>query len=266
MLNQITPLILTYNEEPNIARTLSKLAWARAVVIVDSHSSDGTRDAAVAQHPGVKWFERAFTEHSEQWNFGLEQTGINTEWVLALDADFVLTDALVDELTKLAPDAGVNGYEASFVYCISGQPLRGAAYPPVVVLYRRAAAKYLQDGHTQRIRVAGAVKPLVHHILHDDRKPLSRWLASQIRYMRLEAEKLKNMPVSQLTAADRVRRMVVIAPPLMFLYCLIVKGGVLDGWRGVYYALQRTTAELILSLNIVDRLVHRNDRGSRNVR
>ena len=266
MLNQITPLILTYNEEANIARTLSKLTWARNVVIVDSNSSDGTRAAAVAQHPGVKWFDRAFTQHSEQWNFGLEQTGIETEWVLALDADFVLTDALVDELARLAPDPDVGGYEASFVYCISGEPLRGAAYPPVVVLYRRAAGKYHQDGHTQRVRVAGAVKPLLHPILHDDRKPLSRWIASQIQYMRLEAEKLESTPASELTLADRARRMIVVAPPLMFLYCLIAKGGILDGWRGVYYALQRTTAELILSLNIIDRLVHRNDRHSRIVR
>ena len=104
MLNDITPLILTFNEAPNIERTLGQLAWARDVVIVDSMSTDRTRELATARHPGVRWFERPFTTHAEQWNFGLEETSISTEWVLALDADFVLSDALVEELKQLRPE------------------------------------------------------------------------------------------------------------------------------------------------------------------
>ena len=260
MLNEITPVILTFNEAPNIARTMSKLGWAREVVIVDSKSADLTRELAVAQHPGVRWFERAFTTHAEQWNFALEHTGITTAWVLALDADFVLTDALVDELQKLRSDTAVAGYEASFIYCIDGKPLRGAAYPPVTVLFRRSLATYLQDGHTQRVRVEGAVQRLTHPIFHDDRKPLSHWLAAQSRYMRLEADKLANTPSHALTGVDRVRKMIVIAPAAMFFYCLIAKGGILDGWPGIYYALQRSAAELILSLNLVERMVMRHAR------
>jgi glycosyltransferase involved in cell wall biosynthesis len=142
VLNEITPLIITFNEEPNIARTLSKLTWAREVVIVDSYSRDRTRELAAAAHPKVRWFERKFTSHADQWTFALEATGITTEWVLALDADYVLTDALVEELKQLRPAALTNGFEARFVYCIEGQPLRCGAYPPVVVLFRRAHAKY----------------------------------------------------------------------------------------------------------------------------
>lgn len=255
MLNDITPLILTFNEEPNIARTLSKLAWARDVVIVDSHSTDQTRRCAEAAHSGVRWFERSFTTHAEQWNAGLETTNIATEWVLALDADFVLTDGLIDELKALRPDAGTGGFEASFVYCIDGRPLRGALYPPVVVLFRRTQAKYVQDGHTQRVQVSGAVRKLASPILHDDRKPLSHWLAAQARYMRLEAAKLAATPASALTFVDRVRRMIVIAPAAMFVYCLIGKAGILDGKAGLYYAMQRAAAELILSLSILERMV-----------
>lgn len=260
MLIEITPLILTYNEAPNIGRTLSKLAWARDVVIVDSMSVDRTRELATAQHAGVRWFERAFTTHAEQWNFGLDSTSISTEWVLALDADFVVSDALVEELKQLKPQDGVNGYEASFTYCIEGRPLRGAAYPPLVVLFRRSHARYVQDGHTQRVRVDGAVKKLMNHIFHDDRKPLSDWLASQSRYMRLEAEKLSSTPLSALTPADRIRQLIVVAPPAMFFYCLIGKGGILDGWPGFYYAMQRAAAEMILSLHLVERMVARHDR------
>ena len=252
MLNQITPLLLTYNEAPNIGRTLDKLSWARDIVVVDSLSSDET-GAILSRYPNVRVFERAFTTHAEQWNFGLEQTGITTDWVLALDADFVLTDDAVRELTALAPPQAVSGYRASFTYCIDGKPLRSAVYPPVTVLYRRAGAGYLQDGHTQRVRVDGLVLPLTARILHDDRKPLSHWIASQVRYMRLEADKLAWAPSSSLANVDRVRKLIVLAPPLVFLRCLFVGGGILDGWPGLFYALQRATAELILSLSLIER-------------
>jgi glycosyltransferase involved in cell wall biosynthesis len=252
MLNDITPLILTYNESPNIGRTLAALAWARDIVIVDSQSSDDTR-AIAARHPSVRIFERAFTTHEEQWNFGLEQTGITTPWVLALDADFLLTDDVVGEISRLAPAPDVTGYRASFTYCIDGQPLRSAVYPPVTVLYRRGAARYRQDGHTQRVHVTGTVLPLTSPIRHDDRKGLSHWIASQVRYMRLEADKLTAASSHSLGLADRVRKLIVVAPPAVFLYCLFGRGGVLDGWRGLFYALQRATAELILSLSLVER-------------
>ena len=254
MLSQITPLILTYNEAPNLARTLDRLAWARDIVVVDSLSTDDTR-AIAARYPSVRIFERAFTTHAEQWNFGLEQTGIRTDWVLALDADFVLTEDVVREIGALSPPQDVDGYRASFTYCIDGRPLRSAVYPPVTVLYRRARANYRQDGHTQRVHVAGRVGDLSSRILHDDRKPLARWIGSQVKYMRLEAEKLSTTPASSLGVVDRVRRWIVVAPPAMFVHCLFVRGGIRDGWAGVYYALQRSAAELILSLSLAERFV-----------
>jgi glycosyltransferase involved in cell wall biosynthesis len=252
MIAPITPVLLTFNEAPNLARTLARLSFASDIVIVDSGSTDETR-AIAAAHPGVRVFNRPFTTHAEQWNFGLHDTGITTEWVLALDADFVLSDAAVEELASFEPRPGIDGYWASFDYCIGGRPLRGAAYPPVVVLYRRDQARYRQDGHTQRVQVAGALGQLAGRIRHDDRKPLSQWLAAQSRYMRLEVEKLTATPAGALGAIDRVRRLLVVMPPAMFLYCYLVRGGVLDGWAGLYYALQRSAAELILSLYLVER-------------
>lgn len=250
----ITVVILAFNEAPNLARTLSRVSWAKDVVVVDSGSTDDTREIA-ARHSKVRVFERAFTSHADQWNYGLTGTGITTEWVLALDADFVLPDAAIDELARLTPAPDIAGYRASFRYCINGHPLRGAAYPPVVVLYRRAGATYVQDGHTQRVAVPGRIEPLAAPILHDDRKPLRHWLASQIRYQGLEADKLTSAPMSSLGLFDRVRRLVVVAPPAMFCYCYFLRGGALDGTAGLYYALQRTAAELILSLFLVERML-----------
>ena len=247
MLDQITPLILTYNEAPNIARALAGVSWAKDIVVVDSFSDDET--VAIAKSfPQVRVLQRAFDNHRNQWEFGLKETGISTPWVLALDADYVVSNELVAELEQLHPEA--IGYRANFIYCINGKRLRSGIYPPVTVLYRRDAASYVQDGHTQRVAVQGTIGELRAPLMHDDRKSLRRWFRSQARYTELEAQKLIKADATELGLADRMRRWIVVVPPVMLVYCLIVRGGVLDGWQGFYYAFQRTVAELMLSINL----------------
>jgi glycosyltransferase involved in cell wall biosynthesis len=246
MLDQITPLILTYNEAPNIARSLGALSWANDIVVVDSFSDDKTVEIAKS-FPQVRVFLRAFDNHRNQWEFGLKETGISTPWVLALDADYVLSDELTSELKNLTPNTQTAAYRASFVYCINGKKLRSGIYPPVTVLYRREAATYVQDGHTQRVEVDGAIEDLHAPIFHDDRKSLKRWFNSQAKYTELEAQKLRAADPAQLAFADRLRRWRFVVPPVMLVYCLFVRGGILDGWAGFYYAFQRAMAEAMLS-------------------
>src|SRR5664279_1161432 len=100
MLDQITPLIITYNEAPNIRRTLDKLAWARAIVVIDSGSTDETL-AMLRNYPQVNVIHHPFADFASQCNFGL--TKIASPWVLSLDADYELSDELVAELKSLTP-------------------------------------------------------------------------------------------------------------------------------------------------------------------
>jgi glycosyltransferase involved in cell wall biosynthesis len=258
----ITPLILTRNEAPNIARTMAKLAWASDVVVVDSLSDDDTLEI-LRRFRQVRVFQREFDSHAKQWNYGLKETGIRTAWVLALDADYVLSDSLVEELAQLDPGDQVSAYEANFRYLVFGRPLRGSLYPPVNVLFRRDTAQYVQDGHTQRVAVNGEVEHLKSWIFHDDRKPLSSWLLSQDRYMKLEAEHIAEQGWGELGAADRIRRLIWVSPFLVFAYSLLVKRTLLDGRAGLYYALQRMLAECLLALRLLEATVARRhgDRG-----
>ena len=252
MLSSITPVILTFNEAPTLERTLAKLSWATQVVVVDSHSTDDTAKIA-ARHANVRFLARRFDTHANQWNFAISQTAIATDWILSLDADYVLTDALIDELRKLEPPGDIAGYFAAFEYCIGGRPLRGSVYPPAIVLFRKGCGRYAQDGHTQRLELRGNASNLVNRIQHDDRKPMSRWLRSQDRYMELEADKLTAMSLKNLAWPDRIRRFLVLAPALMFIYTLFVRGTIWDGRAGMFYAVQRTVAELILSVRLFQR-------------
>jgi glycosyltransferase involved in cell wall biosynthesis len=248
MLAAITPLILTWNEAPNIGRTLQKLTWAKRIVVVDSFSTDET-EAICRQFPQVEFVQRRFVSFADQCNFGLGL--IRTPWVLSLDADYVLSDGLVAELERLAPGPEA-GYSARFVYCVHGRPLRGSLYPPRTVLYRREGARYRDDGHCHRVQLEGAIGRLRGVIYHDDRKSLSRWLLAQDRYATLEAQKLVATPKRMLSRPDRLRRLVWLAPGLVFFYTLLGKGLLFEGWRGWYYVFERTLAETLLALRLIE--------------
>jgi len=258
MIDKITPILLTYNEQENIDRTLSKLAWARDIVVVDSFSTDNTLEI-LNKYDQVRVYTRTFDSHEKQWNYALKETEIATEWVLALDADYLLSDAFIDELKLLTAKQGVAGYRVGFRYCVWGKPLRGTLYPPVTALYQRKSARYIQDGHTQRVVVDGVIESIKSKILHDDRKPLSRWIQSQDKYARLEAQVMKQADWSELGVADKLRKFVVLAPLMTFLYCYFLKGGLLDGMPGLFYAWQRTLAEIMLSLRLIEQRT--NDKG-----
>ena len=249
-LDEISVLILTYNEERNIGRTLEALTEFTDVVVLDSGSSDSTLKI-VSRYPNARVICRPFDNHATQWNYGL--TGSQRHWVLALDADYVVSKRLVAEIASLRPASTTGGYRVGFRYCVFGRPLSGSLYPPNIALFRRDRAHFIQEGHTQRAVAAGDIHSLEGKIDHDDRKPLSRWLASQANYASLEADHLLGTPWKNLKFQGKVRRLIVIAPLLVPLYCLSIRRGFFDGWPGLYYAMQRGIAEAILAIHLLER-------------
>lgn len=261
----VSVLILSSNEVQNIARTLDALTSFPEVVVLDSCSTDATVEIA-RSYPNVRVVTRAFDRHATQWNYGLTACGIERPWILALDADYALSTSLVEEIDKLPVKTSVAGYRAKFRYCIQGRRLSAALYPPHVVLFQRQKARYVQEGHTQRVIIEGLIADLEGFIDHDDRKPLARWLQSQQKYARLEADHLLNKPQNELRRMDRLRLRGWAAPLLIPLYTLLVKRCLLDGFTGWYYVLQRTLAEIMIALEIGEYKLrkHSNSRIDKN--
>lgn len=260
-LDLITPLILTFNEELNIERNLSKLTWAKRVVIVDSQSTDSTLEI-IKKYPNAEVYQRKFDHHWKQWQFGLTQTGITTEWVLGLDADYVLTDGLIDELKRLESQEGTNGYKIGFQYLVYGERLVRSIYPPVTALFRRTKSFYEEDGHSHKIHVEGGIGRLREYILHDDQKPIERWFEAQIKYAKLESEKILSTPFRDLSFPDRIRKFRIFAPFMVGFYCVFLQGLWLQGRRGFFYSYQRTVAERMLSLFLLDHDLKRGTKKS----
>ncbi len=271
-MESLTAVILSRNEKENIARTLAALPGVEQIVLIDSLSADETVRIARGARSDVRVLERKFDTHTAQWNFGLEQ--VATEWVLTLDADYVLSSELQTEIAGLKPPPDVVGYFAEFEYRIFGHPLRASSYPPRVVLFRVKQARYVDDGHTQTLWIKSAsnelrppfypgkpaaspteetarIEKLASKIYHDDRKPLSHWIQSQDRYAILEARHLLAKPLNELNFQDRLRRRIFFAAPVIFLYLLFGRGLILDGWPGWFYVAQRCVAELLLSMRLL---------------
>jgi glycosyltransferase involved in cell wall biosynthesis len=245
----LTALILTYNERENIDRALDRLQWIKDVIVLDSFSTDETCEIA-KKFPNVRVVQRKFDSFAGQCNYGLSI--IQTEWVLSIDADYLLSDELVSEIRALPDEARTAGYSARFRYCIGGVPLRRSLLPPRTIIYRRSQAIYENEGHGHRVRINGEVAQLNGYIFHDDRKPLRRWLQDQDKYSVVEARHLLATGNSLLPLQDRLRKMIFVGPLIMPFYLLIGYGLILDGWPGWYYVFQRTVAELLLSLRLLE--------------
>ena len=246
----ITPLVLTFNEAPNIGRCLERLRWAARIVVLDSGSTDETAKIVQA-FPNAELHVRPFDDHAAQWNHGLGL--VRSPWVLSLDADYLVPETFPGEVERFLSDDGLDAILVRFRYLVFGRPLRASLYPPRAALFRRDRCRYETDGHTQLLAVRGRSTTVETRFDHDDRKPLGRWLDAQGKYARLEADKLLSTPPPALTIQDRLRRTMVLGPPAVFAYTLIGSGAILDGWPGWYYTCQRTVAEIMLSLHLLDR-------------
>lgn len=254
MINELTVLILTFNEVSNIGRVIERLKWVKSILVVDSYSTDGTLEI-LKKYPQVTVLQRKFDSFANQCNFGLKQ--LTSPWVLSIDSDYILSDELINEIKGLRRDAVISGFSAKFKYCIFGKPLRGSLLPPRILLFKKSDGTYIDDGHAHFVRVKGEVRLLSSFVYHDDRKPLKRWLEAQDKYLEIEADKIINHSWVSLNGADRIRKTLFIAPAAVFFYCLFYKKLIFDGWRGWYYAFQRMLAEVILSLHLIERMILR---------
>jgi glycosyltransferase involved in cell wall biosynthesis len=248
-LADIDVVVITYNEAANLERTLNGLRWAERVVVLDSGSTDATV-AIAARFANVELLTRPFDTQAGQCQAGLDE--LRKPWALTLDADYVLSPEFVRALEALEP-RDTDAVFARFRYWIHGQPLSASLLPPRPVLFPRTQAHYVDDGHAQRLVHGPRTQTLPTPLEHDDRKPLARWLSSQIRYAELEALKLTAADGDRSRLSARLRLIPGLAPIAAFGYAWLIRGTWRDGWRGFFYALQRGVAEGMILLALIER-------------
>jgi glycosyltransferase involved in cell wall biosynthesis len=131
VMADLTVIILTKNEEKNIEKCINSLRRiAKRIVVIDSFSSDNT--LTLAKNLGAEVYTHEFENHAAQFNWGLENCDIKTEWIMKLDADEELTEELTLEIENKLPKVkkDVNGIILKRRIIFMGRWLKhGGLYP-----------------------------------------------------------------------------------------------------------------------------------------
>lgn len=260
-LKQITPVVLTFNEEVNLRRTLDSLHWAERIVVLDSGSTDQT-EAIARSYSSVDWRTRPFDNFRSQWEHTIHQTDITTEYVLALDADMEVSARLLEEIAGGFVKGNYDGGLIPFDYRYYGRSLAGSIYPAQIRIVRRDEVKVTQLNHGHKFEVGGPVYRFRNRLIHDDRKSLERWIESQLRYQKENEAELANGHRGR--ARDYARRMGLM-PPIIGMLAYLRAGGPFKGAAAARYAYERMTSEGILAVRLMDARLRRQQKaeGSR---
>lgn len=257
----VSALILTLNEEINIAECLDSLAWCDDVIVLDSGSTDRTRSAAAAK--GARVVTREFDNWASHQNWAVSHIGFRHPWVLYLDADERCPPDLRDEvLQRATAGASESAFRLRRKDFFMGRWLKHAQLYPtwLVRLFRPQRIRYERLVNPVAV-VDGPVGELRGHILHYPfSHGVSHWIARHNRYSDLEAlEAAKaregSPPIAPLFSRDpSVRRRALKElffrlpgrPLLKFTYYYGWRRGFLDGRPGLTYATLQAIYEYLI--------------------
>ena len=260
----ISVLILTLNEEINIADCLDSVAWADDVLVLDSGSDD--RTVEIAEAKGARTMHREFDTFARQRNYGLEEGNLRHDWVLHLDADERVTPELRDVLQKKARHAALRAYRVPSKLMFQDTWLKySGMYPTYQVRFGRTdALTFTQVGHGQRSalpanRVGTLDAPLLHYAFS---KGVADWIERHNRYSTDEAEHaleasrdsidwgalVGDDPQARRRALKDLSYRLPFRPLLRFLYVYVGCLGFLDGRAGFDYAVLLSFYEYMIGL------------------
>jgi glycosyltransferase involved in cell wall biosynthesis len=246
---QISVIIITFNEERNIARCLeSAKSIADEIIVVDSCSTDKT--ASIAGDAGAQVIQRRFKGYGEQKNFATSQAA--NDWILSLDADEVLSPELQQSIRDLK-DTGYAAYEMPRMTNYCGKWIRHCGWYPdrQTRLYNRLKGKWEEKKVHEYWRPDnGAAKGLLKgDILHYSFTSLDQHLEKIQRYSELAAR----AATEEGKSASILK--ILVSPKWHFFSEYFIKLGFLDGFYG--YIICRLSAHAAFLKYSKTRLYHK---------
>jgi glycosyltransferase involved in cell wall biosynthesis len=193
MPSTISAVVITKNEEGNIAACLDTLRWVDQLIVVDAESTD--RTVEIAHRYTNQVFVRTWPGFGPQKNFGIDQA--HADWILIVDADERVTDSLRDEIVRTVggpvPD-DVAGFEIPRRNFFYGRWMRGGGVFPdyQIRLFRRGSGRYDDTLVHERLDLNGRVARLANPFDHHSIPTVGQHFRKIARYTTLAAgEKLK---------------------------------------------------------------------------
>lgn len=262
----IVGIVLTLNEEINIAKCLQSLSFADGLIVVDSYSTDKTVE--IVKSIGATLVQREFDSYSNQRNFALGLVPSECEWIIMMDADEVIPDEMRIEIVTLINNASE---DVSALYfrrkdIVFGRWLkRSTGYPTWAPrVFKNTRVKVTREIN-EHFEIDGKLVKMRSHFLHYPmNKGITWWISKHNTYSTMEADNLylerqiRINPIKLVTGNVMEKRWLLkqvfyrlpYRPVLMFIVLFILRGGFLDGTAGYRYVRLRMLYEQMISLKL----------------
>ena len=262
LLIPVSVIVNTRNSTRGLDLCLGALRGFGEVVVLDTASTDGTRE--IAAHHGVRLENFAWDgRYPKKRQWALDHLALKYDYVFFVDADEIVTQGLAAEIAALDFAAGMDGYFVRGRYLFEGKLLRFGMTNNKLSLFRRGAFAYPVvddldlpmgeiEGHYQPAPMRAGVRigQLQHYLIHDAYD--AGWAARHERYAQWEAGmNERGAWPGEVSRWRGVLKRVFRATPLrsfaVFLYGFYFRLGFLDGTRGYKFAQSRACYYLAIA-------------------
>tara|TARA_X000001036_G_scaffold86407_3_gene78455 strand:- start:4748 stop:6019 length:1272 start_codon:yes stop_codon:yes gene_type:complete len=271
--SNIEVIIPVKDEEINLPHTLaSVMEWADKVWVIDSGSTDKTRE--IAKAAGAHVVEQPWLGYAKQKNWALNNLDVKAEWIYFLDADETILPKLKDELCAIASQRAKEVSQSAFninrYFIFLGKRIRHCGYYPSwnVRFFKKGKAFYEDRDVHEHMVVDGKIGKLKGHMEHYDRRGLECYLEKHNKYSTLEAKEIIIQPEKTGITIDgkffgsvQERRRWIkhnIYPWLpakwffRFFWMFILRAGFMDGLTGFRFCMLVSTYEIFISLKMIE--------------
>jgi glycosyltransferase involved in cell wall biosynthesis len=225
---KISSIVITYNEADNIAECLESLKWCDEIIVVDSNSTDKTREIAKKFAPNIIITEDK--SYGQKRNIGIDKS--SGEWILWLDADERITDNLRGEIINIINNqaAGVDAYLINRKSFFINRFIRHSGWSPdyTLRLFKKSSGILSNEATVhEKMIYAGKTAKLKNLILHYTDKSFEHYIKKLNNYTTLSAKQLfdNNKKASFFD--------IIFRPVFTFFKMYFLKLGFLDGYMGL---------------------------------
>jgi len=274
-MSGVSVVILTLNEEINLADCIDSCAWCDDIVVFDSLSRDGTQEIARAK--GVRLFERPFDNYAAQRNAALYTVAYKNPWVLLVDADERVPANFAAEIEGAV--AGAKDDVAMFRmrrkdYFLGKWLRHSSGYPTWFGRLMRLGRARVEREINEEYIADGRIEHLAGHLHHYPfNKGVSYWFERHNKYSSMEAVEKMNLhsdkftarallgsdPIVRRRALKQLAYRLPMRPHIVFLYLYVIRLGILDGRAGFYFSQMRAAYEMLIDLKVLE--IKRKRRG-----
>lgn len=228
-MTTLSVIVITKNEARHIGDCLDSVSFADEIIVVDSGSTDATRE--IAQAKGAK------VHVTDDWpGFGPQKNRAldlaTQEWVLSIDADERVTPELAEAIGRALANPSAQAYKIARLSNFCGRWIRHSGWWPdhVLRLFKRGSARFTDAAVHESVQASGAVAVLDGHFLHYPYADLESMIAKVNRYS------------TDAAAMMHARGKTTSVPGVLghafwtFVRIYIIRRGFLDGREGVILA------------------------------